>query len=184
MIRADKYYRRVKITDLTDSEQRVDEECVNPASLDLRIGGTIKKPRWYWYVPVLKWIAFYLDWPKWTEAIDYGDSFVLKPGQFVLCHSEEIINMPINTAGMLFSKSSSGRVGIEHLHAGFFDPGFPGQATFELVNVAPWPNRIERGQRIVQLVLAGMEENPENSYGITGRYNHQMGATEAIVDKV
>ena len=39
----------------------------------------------------------------------------------------------------LYSKSSTGRIGLEHLHAGWIDPGFCGQLTLEFKNVAPWP---------------------------------------------
>lgn len=38
--------------------------------------------------------------------------------------SIEFIKMPDDMVAILFSKSSAGRIGLEHLHAGFGDPGW------------------------------------------------------------
>lgn len=169
-----------------------DPENINPASIDLRLGNTISVPRWYWG-PLTRWAAWcilrrpdpkkhpelYWDDPKSFER------FVLWPGRFVLCHSVEATQIPINRAAMLLSKSSTGRIGLEHLHAGFGDPGFgdnePSQWTWELVNLAPWPIELIAGRRLTQLVLLKMMARPLKGYGETGRYQGQMGPTAARV---
>jgi dCTP deaminase len=151
-----------------------DGALVNPASLDLRLGNQIRYPRSSWQLksptkPIDK------STPAselWTEALEF-DKYVLFPGQCVLCHSAEYIKMPRNAAGMLASKSSTGRLLLEHFHSGFFDPSFSGTATLELKNDGPWKMTLRPGDLWVQLVLIQMAEEPERDYSVTGRYNGQ-----------
>ena len=158
-----------------------DAACVNPASIDLRLGDTICTPRWYWK-PVLWRLAYRLDLPRWTEPRGF-DTYLLKPGEFVLCSSMETTRIPDDMIAILFLKSSAGRRGIEHLHAGFGDPGFGDNErggsdwTWELTNSAPWPNLLEAGKPLMQLVLAQLVAHPQRTYKRTGRYNEQSGPT-------
>ncbi|MEI9479632.1 MAG: dCTP deaminase, partial [Deltaproteobacteria bacterium] len=62
---------------------------------------------------------------------------------------------------------------------GFVDPGFVGTLTLEIINVAPWPITITRGQRIVQIVIDELKSVPTKSYEFTGHYQNQRGPTEA-----
>lgn len=160
-----------------------DPRYVNPASIDLRLGHTIRAPRWYWQ-PVLWRLAYHLGWPQWTDDIEF-DTYLLKPRQFVLCSSLEITRIPDDMIAILFSKSSTGRRGIEHLHAGYGDPGFGDNErggadwTWELLNVAPWPNLLEAGKPLMQLVFARLVGRPQRTYRETGKYNEQVGPTKA-----
>lgn len=165
-----------------------DPKNVNPASLDLVLGGNIKVPLWYWN-PVTRWVAWHIlgkpdpkSYPEkyWAEAVPFK-RFVLWPGRFVLCHSEEFTTLPADVAAFLISKSTTGRIGLEHLHAGFGDPGFSGQWTWELVNLSPWPIELVPGQRLVQLVLMPMKGQSLQKYKDTGRYQGQRGATSAKI---
>ena len=158
-------------------------EHINPASVDLRLGNTIRTPRWYWK-PILWRLAYKLNLSQWTEPREF-DNYLLKPGEFVLCSSMEITRIPDNMIAVLFSKSSTGRRGIEHLHAGYGDPGFGDNErggadwTWELINVAPWPNLLEAGKPLMQLVLARLVDCPRKTYKHAGRYNEQRGPTKA-----
>lgn len=163
---------------------------VNPASLDLRLGNELRRPRWYWRNPVTRWLAWHFPagWERnikenpdhfWDEPLTF-DRYTLHPGEFVLCHSLEFVQIPPDYAAVLFSKSSTGRMGLEHLHAGWFDPGFAGQATLEFVNMAPWPVELVAGMPIMQLVYIQMSTAPERPYGKgNGRYQGQLGPTAA-----
>jgi dCTP deaminase len=139
------------------------EDCLNPASIDLRWSG------------------------RWRMAAEGGftgvhesNELTIEPGRLFLLDTLEYVIMPQDAAGMLMLKSSIGRQGLEHLHAGWFDPGFHGTATLEIVNTAPWSVRLEKGQRIVQLSLMAMSGRPDKSYAETGRYNGQSGPQEAM----
>jgi deoxycytidine triphosphate deaminase len=168
-------------------------ENINPASIDLRLGNRLSRPRWYWRYPIIRFFAWHLlghpdprrdNYLYWSEAQSF-ERFTLWPGEFVLCHSLEATQIPPNMAAMLLSKSSTGRIGLEHLHAGFGDPGFgygnPSEWTWELVNLAPWPIELIAGQRLTQLVLMEMSTVPKRDYSKTGRYNGQTGPTAARV---
>ena len=160
---------------------------INPASIDLRLGNFIRVPRWYWRNPVTRFLAWHiLDKPNprikthlyWSQPRRFM-TYTLWPGNFVLCHSSETTEIPQNVAAILFSKSSTGRIGVEHLHAGYGDPGFglekKSQWTWELINAAPWPIELVAGRRLMQLALVRMEATPERDYRKTGRYQGQQG---------
>jgi len=164
-----------------------DPELINPASIDLRLGNTMCIPKSFWAWSVRELVRQIQSgfgstpgqWGgKWTEPFEF-DSYYMFPNDFVLCHSLEYTTLELNQVAMLYLKSSLGRIGLEHLHAGFGDPGFSGQWTFELKNVAPWPIKLVAGQRLMQLVVMRMSSPPEKGYGETGRYQGQMGPTEA-----
>ena len=158
-----------------------DGEYINPSSIDLRLGSTIRTPMWYWK-PLLWRLAYKLNLPRWDRERVF-DTYLLKPGEFVLCSSMEVMRIPDNMIAVLFSKSSTGRRGIEHLHAGYCDPGFGdndrggADLTWELVNVSPWPNILVAGEPLMQLVMVRLIANPLKTYKYTGRYNDQSGPT-------
>lgn len=160
---------------------------INPASLDLRLGNMLRIPDRLW--SRLSAIDMYQhiengtidDLPKWSEPIEFETYWLMPQGKgpsFCLCSSLEFINMPNDMAVLLFSKSSTGRRGLEHLHAGFGDPGwYSSQWTWELHNVAPWPIKLVAGQPLMQQVMIRMTDEPLRTYAEVGRYNNQVGPT-------
>jgi len=134
-----------------------DPECVNPASVDLRVS--------------TKYLIGLSGWPGCPVA----GQWVIKPGYPVLLSTIEFVRMPSDCAGVLYLKSSLARQGLDHALAGFVDPGFRGELTMELH--AHCPVTVEHGQRVVQLVLYRMESSPEKTY--CGKYQNQRGPTEA-----
>ncbi len=152
-------------------------DLVNPASLDLRLGDHIRIPQQTW--ALLNGDTVGKKTPAaqlWQEPETFV-TFTLWPGHLVLCHSLEYTRIPPHACAMLLSKSSTGRLGLEHLHAGWGDPGFEGQWVFELKNLAPWPIELIAGECYMQLVIMDMAELPQRDYSQTGRYQGQTGAT-------
>lgn len=144
-----------------------DPALVNPASIDLRLGAQYRLPS---------------DFPGVVWGIQFNmpdTGIVLEPGQFGLFCTLETVRIPPNACAQLFSKSSTGRIGLEHLHAGWIDPGFCGQLTLEFHNVAPWPIRLTPGQRLMQMVVESLTAPAVRDYSQTGRYQGQTGATPA-----
>jgi dCTP deaminase len=137
-------------------------ELVNPASLDVRLGENllVEEPK----VPALL--------PLSIAGHTQEKPFMLQPHQFVLAETVEEFHFPDCVAGQLALKSSRAREGIEHLLAGYIDPGYKGRLTLELQNarslhaVALWP-----GMRIAQIVFHKMSMLPGRSYALTGRYH-------------
>ena len=139
-----------------------DPECINPASVDLRWSGKYK-------------VAMHGGWSQ--EMM--GETLVVLRGAFFLLDTLETVNIPDNWSGAPALKSSLGRNGMEHLFAGYVDPGFTGTLTLEVENRAPWPITITKGQRLIQLVLDELKSTPERTYQHTGHYQNQRGPTEA-----
>lgn len=142
-----------------------DPALVNPASIDLRLGCEYRR-----------WVGS--GWGD-EQTLMRGEGLLMQPGEFVLCCSLEVVSLPLDACATLFSKSSTGRRGIEHLHAGWVDPGFSGQLTWELKNVSPAPAVLITGKPLMQLVVMGLVAPAAVSYAVRGRYQGQRGATPA-----
>lgn len=147
-----------------------DPELVNPTSLDLRLGDHL-------LIESCEHGFVRYDLRAHSEANPYQ----ITPGQFVLAPSAETINLPPYLLGEVSLKSSIARRGLEHLKAGYCDPGWNGsKLTMELKNmlqlnsIPVWP-----GMRIVQLKLTKLASVPTRHYGEVGRYNGDQGAQEA-----
>lgn len=161
---------------LSDSEIRAlceqgmvtpfDPALVNPASLDVRLGDRLLIES----AESAELVEYPLD--RHTEDHPYW----LVPGQFVLAETVETFHLPDFIAAQFMLKSSRARSGLEHLMAGYCDPGWHGsRLTLELKNVRQLqPIPIWPGLKIGQMVFHRMAQVPERSYAITGRYNgHQ-----------
>lgn len=144
-------------------------DCINTASLDVRLGSIL-------YVEESGGI---LDYRSRERPImrrlemDPEEGFVIQPGQFFLAHTMEHCNFPDDLAALFRIKSSMGRVGLEHLDAGWVDPGFNGALTLEFkMMLTRHSIRIRPGDRIGQLIfLRGDKVSQEKSYRTVGNYN-------------
>ena len=95
------------------------------------------------------------------------------------CYDRLSLTLPDDVAGQFALKSSVARSGIEHLMAGYIDPGFNNSVlTLELKNarrshpVFLWP-----GMRIGQIIWQRMAATPTTSYRESGRYNGDKSVT-------
>lgn len=140
---------------------------INPASLDLSLGEEIRD----------------VD-GRLIDKLSKDDEFIIKPNQFVLAHTLEKINMPVNLLGIVKGKSSLARKGLIVEFAGFIDPGFTGQITLELKNVSDKPVTLKKYMRICQLCFLKMTDMPRYPYGSDNdsHYQHQMGAVASRND--
>lgn len=142
---------------------------VNPASLDVRLGDRL--------LIESAESAELVEYPlhRHSEAAPY----LLVPGQFVLAETVETFHLPDSIAAQFMLKSSRARSGLEHLMAGYCDPGWHGsRLTLELKNVRQLqPIPIWPGLKIGQMVFHRMGQAPERSYAVTGRYNNDTTVT-------
>ena len=149
-----------------------DPALLNPASIDVRLGGTILiESCEYSFVP----------YDMAELGNDEGNPYYLRPGQFILAQTLETFYFPDNIAGQFVLKSSRAREGLNNLLAGYCDPGWHGSVlTLELQNVRQlrsvpiWP-----GMKIGQIVFDFMDDRPQRSYAITGRYNNDTQVQES-----
>lgn len=118
--------------------------------------------------------------------IDEKEGFVLHPGEFVLGTTIEAVKIPDNLVGRLEGRSSLGRLGlIVHATAGFFDPGFEGQATLEIQNIGNQPLLLRPYQRICQFCFLQMSKPAETPYSKKKdvKYHGQFGPVASRISK-
>lgn len=141
-----------------------DPALVGPASLDVRLGEEImvETP----HTPTFHRLSIADKTPD--------NPYWLKPGEFILAHTEETFFLPDTVCAWFALKSSRGREGISHALAGFADPGWNNSkltlelhSMLKLHQIAIWP-----GMLIGQMVFVEMSSLPKVSYAVTGRYNN------------
>lgn len=160
-----------------------DESMVQPSSVDLKCDSTFRVFENHRY----SHIDPKADQPDLTAAIQATaeQPFMLHPGEFVLGSTLEVIGLADDVVARLEGKSSLGRLGLLiHSTAGFIDPGFRGQVTLELSNVANLPIAIYPGMKIGQVSFYGLSTPAEHPYGSPGagsKYQGQAGPTPSRV---
>jgi dCTP deaminase len=121
--------------------------------------------------------------PDLTELVEIGgdEPFVLHPGEFVLGSTFERVALPDDLVARLEGKSSLGRLGLLiHSTAGYVDPGWDGNLTLELSNVANLPISLYDGMKIGQISFQRLSSPVEHAYGdpsLGSRYRGQTDPT-------
>ena len=145
-------------------------ELLNPASLDVRLGDYLMIESIY--SPEL----IRIDISDRTE----DEPFMLQPGEFCLAETLELFNLP-NDISCQFTVSRA-RDGVNHLLAGWCDPGWHGsKLTLELKN-----ERLHHalpfypGMKIGQMVFHAMSNTPMHSYAETGHYNNHLTVMPSV----
>ena len=119
--------------------------------------------------------------PDLTELLTIGDDdpFILHPGEFVLGQTLEWVELPDDLVSRLEGKSSLGRLGLLiHSTAGYVDPGWKGNLTLELSNVANLPIALYYGMRIGQISFFRMSSPVERPYGSKELGSKYQGQSE------
>lgn len=118
------------------------------------------------------------DNSKFFESYDNWDNLVIHPGEFYILSTNEKVILPDNIAGFLQGRSSLARLGLNIHAAGFFDPGFSGNATLEVSNFTNIPIKIYPGMRICQMVFV-YTYGPASGYKgkSDAKYSGQSGPT-------
>ena len=149
-----------------------DRKLINPASLDVRLGDNLMIESMY-QEDLLR-----MDISNRTEDAPY----LLMPGHFCLAETLEIFNIPDDISCQFVLKSSRARDGVNHLLAGWIDPGFHGsRLTLELKNERRHcPIRLWPGLKIGQIVFHYMSNVPQASYALTGHYNNHATVMPSV----
>lgn len=107
----------------------------------------------------------------------------LRPGEFALARTREIVGIPPHLVARVEGKSSWARRGLlVHITAGFIDPGFYGTITLELANVSARPLTLPVGCAIAQLSILELDTPPIVAYGdesLGSHYQNQIATTTA-----
>jgi dCTP deaminase len=119
--------------------------------------------------------------PDLTELVSVVDDepFILHPGEFVLGQTLEWTELPNDLVARLEGKSSLGRLGLLiHSTAGYVDPGWKGNLTLELSNVANLPIALYYGMKIGQISFFKMSSEVERPYGSPELGSKYQGQSE------
>src|SRR5256885_4626423 len=154
-----------------------DEAMVQPSSVDVRVDRRFRvfHNARYPYIDVRQ------PMEELTEAVEISNDepFILHPGEFVLGQTLERGRLPDDVVARLEGKSSLGRLGLLiHSTAGFVDPGFEGNLTLELSNVANLPITIYHGMPIGQISFMRMDGPVETPYGSAEAGSKYQGQAE------
>lgn len=142
--------------------------------LEEGMGGTYDKRRYS--APIVPWIdqTDEMSTVAFHEHPRFGMCVPLAPGQFALASTAERVRIGSIVAGRLEGKSSLARLGLViHTTAGFFDPGFEGYPTLELVNLSPRPMLLRPGMPIAQMSFFELWTPCERPYAVKGHYAGQ-----------
>ena len=157
-------------------------EAVQPSSVDLHLDRRFRVFRNSRY----PYIDVRTDQPELTELVEIAgdDPFILHPGEFVLGSTLERVQLPNDLVARLEGKSSLGRLGLLiHSTAGYVDPGWEGNLTLELSNVANLPITLYDGMKIGQISFQRLSSPAEVGYGdasIGSKYRGQRDPTASL----
>lgn len=104
-----------------------------------------------------------------------AEKTLMARGVMTLVASMEWVEIPADLAATLRCRSSYARRGVQ-LSGGFVDPGFRGHLTLCLLNMGPDDIILEKGGRIVQMVLSEVTAG-DSTYN--GRYQDSIGVVLA-----
>ncbi len=161
----------------------IGENAVQPASLDIRLDryfrvfrnhrATVIDPR----EPMEELTV--------DETIEDDQPFVLHPGEFVLGSTIERVKLSNDLVARVEGKSSLGRLGLlVHATAGYVDPGWDGQLTLELSNVATLPIKLYYDMKIGQLSFQELSSPAERPYGHPDLKSRYQGQTKPTASRI
>ncbi len=154
-----------------------DDDAVQPASVDLRLGSSLRVEKESQLALINPYERSDDHWS--VVELDPKIHYALLPGEFALGITIENVEIPDDIVGRLDGKSSLGRLGlVVHSTAGFVDPGWRGKLTLELSNLSNRPIALFSEMKISQISfvwLSSPAERPYGSEGLNSRYQGQMG---------
>lgn len=152
----------------------VTDEHVQPNGIDLSIdgawelleAGSLGRSNADRRLPARKELEFGSD--DWLE---------LAPGSYGIRYGEWI-EVPADCGGLVFPRSSLLRMGL-HVPTAVWDAGYAGRGEGLLLVTNPHGVRLQRGARIVQLVLFRLTSQAQSSY--RGAYQHENPRAERSI---
>ena len=162
------------------------KEQFGPCSVDLRLGKFFRKfkraeiP----YIDLKADVPFERIMMKIKPAP--GKPLIMHPGDFVIAHTEETIEISPDLAARMDGRSSLARLGIViHVTAARFDPGWKGKAVMELGNLGIMPVALYPGMRICAITFETLSSPSETPYlkQKDHKYAHQKDARASRVNQ-
>lgn len=153
---------------------------INPNSIDLTIGKNYKRPNFiknpvlYGFSGKEEYKLYNLTY--WKNCFADEGYIEIKPNDVILGVTREFLTMPFDVCGQIYTKSTLGRMFINHMMAGVVDAGFCGRLTLEFRNDGVHTVRIPVGTRVVQLICYELPKKTVLPYGAAARKSRYMDA--------
>lgn len=148
-----------------------DPEQINQSSIDIRLGWSILRE-----VDNPKIVDLRSREPlEMSKYVMTDEGYIIEPGEFILTESFEIFHLPNHVSAEFKLKSSTARIALNHMLAGWCDAGWNSSVlTLELFNASRYHSiRIRPGDYIGQVTFFEHTEVPhDHSYAQKGRYNN------------
>src|SRR4030042_5989741 len=157
--------------------------CIQPASVDLHLDKKLLafKPQRH---PAYIDVRHSPDHLHELVEIDEDEAFFLNPGELVLASTLESITLPDDVVGRLEGKSSLGRIGLlVNSTAGYVDPGWQGNLTIEISNVAKLPITLYYKMKIGQISFLRLPSPVDSMYGAAELDSRYQGQTEPTASR-
>lgn len=115
------------------------------------------------------------------DTVEADPYVTIPPLSFMLATTEEHVTFDNKAKGLLWGRSSVGRLGLIPHTAGLVDAGYSGDLTLELVNLSPNPIELKKGMRLVQMTVHELRNPSTTDYGEQegSKYQEQTGVTES-----
>lgn len=92
------------------------------------------------------------------EPVQDWTTFVLAPGQLVLCQASNALRLGSRVCGLIGTLSHLARVGLmAHLASPFILPGWDGHVALELFNAGPAPLRLYQDMAAARMILLRLD---------------------------
>ena len=169
--------------DRSETDWETVQKQINPNTLDLTLGKFIQWPK-ETQLPLVFGRQYNPEDFWELREVSPDEGILLTPGDLFLGCSREYFRMPKDICGQVFTKSSLGRVFINHMMAGVIDAGFEGTITLELRNEGKHNVVIPYGARVVQIQFSYLAEAPDQDYSQRkSRYQGQIRPEPARPEK-
>jgi len=135
--------------------------------------------------PGFLWAKVILEDGQYDEPWDVFDKYkeLIKssPPSYALINTIEDFYIPHNVCGRVLDKSTYARVFVSAFNT-FFDPGFCGNATIELVNHSADYVTIKAGAPVIQMEFIYLDQKTNRPY--KGKYQHQKKGPQPAIFEV
>lgn len=155
------------------------EVSIEPSSIDLHLGEKYGRYEQQKRSIVVDNPDTYPRFTQYTTG-EPIDTISVRPGEFMLANTQELIHLPTDTVGFLHGRSSVGRLGLFVHNAGLVDPGFANATlTLELFNASQNTIELKPGMRICQMTVHSTHSAPDVDYSEQNgnKYQGQRGPT-------
>lgn len=130
-----------------------DETLLKAASYTFTLGKGLRKLR----LPpaAVGFIDTRLDKQEFDEIEIGQDGYLLRPGEFVICHTEETFKLGNSVACFLSMRGARAQAGLDALQCEIFcepgsEGGWKGRLMLEISNRGPYPVKLFPGTKIVK----------------------------------